>query len=84
MALKSVDRQEFPSQTENRKHWQLDTIRANQALVAQLLQDADYGRWDAATARLRPVQRMDRDALLQPGGLFNLEQLGTLMEKDDV
>ena len=44
MALKSVDRQEFPSQTENRKQWQLDAIRANQALVAQLLQDCDYGR----------------------------------------
>ena len=83
MPLITTDKTEFPSQTENRRAWQLDTIRANQRVVALLLEDVGMGSWGAARARLKAMYKLDRDAILQPGGIFELEQLDKLNEQAD-
>ena len=71
---------EFPSQTENRRQWILDTIRANQEIVCSVLlylgDNPDMMR--QAKKNLDQMHKQDRDAILQPGGILTDEQIEML------
>ena len=69
---------EFPSQTENRKQWIIDAIRTNQGKVFLILKALYGNNWFTARNVLDSMQKMDRDAILQPGGILTNEQLGML------
>lgn len=69
---------EFPSQIENRKQWILDVVRANQETVSELMRKVGLGYYRPAKDMLRGLRRMDRDALLQEGGIFTNEQIERL------
>lgn len=76
-------RKEFPSQTENRRQWILDVVRANQQKVWLILHSLDKnvdGQIEAEIAKffLADMPRMDRDALLQSGGILTDEQIELL------
>jgi len=77
MALQS---KEFPSQTENRRQWILDTVRANQYLVGLMLVDLDTEdqHIDEAKLTLSEMHKGDRDALLQPNGILTDAQIELL------
>lgn len=69
---------EYPSQTENRRQWILDVVRENQGDVANLLVRAQQEQWIAAKSILNGTEKMDRDALLQPGGILTEDQIRKL------
>lgn len=71
-------KKEFPSQTENRKQWILDTVRANQEDVQELLRKVLLGYYRPAKDMLKGMRKMDRDALMQPEGIFTKDQLEQL------
>lgn len=71
-------KKEFPSQTENRKQWILDTVRANQETVGELLRKLELGYYRPAKDMLRGMRQMDRDALLMEGGILTNEQIEKL------
>lgn len=77
MALES---KEFPSQTENRRQWILDVVRENQEDVCTLLLylDENPDMMRAAKDVLDGFNKMDRDAILQPGGILTDEQIELL------
>ena len=77
MSLKSKAK-EFPSQVENRKQWILDTVRANQVEVGEILSMIWHGEYADTACRLQTMNTMDRDALLQPGGILTDEQIRLL------
>ena len=74
-------KKEFPSQTENRKQWIIDTVRENQVEVVGLLvaivlcSPPDIGY---AKGLLQDMHKQDRDALLLPGGILTNEQIEIL------
>ena len=72
-------RKEFPSQTENRRQWQLDTVRANQDNVRTLLYMLSEPE-DIFVAKniLADMHKSDRDAILQPNGILTDEQIELL------
>ena len=82
--MSKVGKSEFPSQTENRKQWILDTVRANQETTARILTccasfpDLQCLEW--ARHELSGMHGMDRDALLKPGGILTDEQIAALTE----
>ena len=69
---------EFPSQTENRRKWILDTVRANQMVVINLLMALHDQIEVSAETIFNQMNKMDRDALLQPGGILTDEQIKLL------
>ena len=74
-------RKEFPSQTENRRQWILDTVRANQEVVALMLHNLVVnmnGNVDVAKWAIADLKKMDRDAILQPDGILTQEQIEML------
>lgn len=82
-------KKEFPSQTENRKQWILDTIKANQSDVASILFSLHWKKWRGGdnyrNARhiLEGMYKQDRDALLLPGGILTDEQIERLKGESD-
>ena len=78
MALKSTSKKEFPSQTENRRQWILDTVRANQDTVCAILDALDLGEPEYVKGILADMHKMDRDAILQPGGILTDDQIELL------
>ena len=89
-ALAALDKSEFPSQTENRKQLILDTVKNNQHDVATILLytqakfefllalNGKQDMSDQAKLILDDMHKQDRDALLQPNGIFSDEQLEML------
>ncbi len=79
--MTQYSKKEFPSQTENRKQWILDTVRANQEDVSDILK-AFHCTWkdDIPWAKilLSEMHKSDRDALLQPNGILTSEQIELL------
>ena len=71
-------KKEFPSQTENRKQWILDSIRANQDSVGFLLLYLADGTIEMAKEVLQSLQTQDRDAILLPNGILTDEQIKEL------
>ncbi len=69
---------EFPSQTRNRKQWILDTVRANQVDVAEILVEVQGGNAHYAIRLLSGMHKSDRDALLQPNGILTEQQIELL------
>ena len=78
MDMSGLKKKEFPSQTENRKQWVLDVVRGNQKTAAIILFDVAESNYPAAKATLQGMHKMDRDALLQPGGILTPEQIEAL------
>ena len=79
MDMSKHGKKEFPSQTENRRKWILDTVRANQFEVWKMLEwILDDGHFMQARYILDEMHKMDRDALLQPGGILTDEQIKLL------
>ena len=76
-------KKEFPSQTENRKQWILDTVRANQDFVSDILQSVmdDAQQYAVAKWTLNEMHKHDRDALLLPGGILTDEQIEVLKDE---
>lgn len=66
----------------NRAWWIVETVRNHQDLVADLLDLMVHEPVDFQTAKvlLEGLNVMDRDALLQRGGIFNNAQLDSLTE----
>lgn len=71
-------KKEFPSQTKNRRQWILDTVREHQQCVEEILFFARTQQYDLAKLNLDVLHKQDRDALLQPGGIFTNEQIEIL------
>lgn len=78
--LSTLGKSEFPSQTENRRQWILDTIRANQDSVVLILEAVIDGDYSKAKEELGYMYGMDRDALLKPGGILTDEQIERLTQ----
>ena len=76
--MSKYGKKEFPSQTENRKQWILDTVRANQQPVGELLRKLERGYYRPAKDLLKGLRKMDRDAILQPKGILTDEQIERL------
>ena len=71
---------EFPSQSENRRVWILDTIKENQAVVSELLSAADAGEFKTCAYLLDSMYKTERDALMLDEGIFTREQRQKLYE----
>ena len=77
-------KKEFPSQTENRRQWILDTVRANQLDVWRILHGVtsktypDDMNLNRARDVLRDMHKSDRDAILQPNGILTDSQIDML------
>ena len=67
-----------PAQARERLQWQLDTVRANQVHVRSILQCFELGEPRAARVLLDELHGMDRDAILQSGGVLTDEQIELL------
>lgn len=78
MDMSKHGKKEFPSQTENRRQWILDTVRANQGDVMEILDCFFLGEPELAKAQLQGMHKMDRDAILQPGGILTDKQIQEL------
>ena len=59
---------------ENRRYWILETIRENQEIVIELLKSAVEGDYRHCNILLDSLYGNDRDALMQPEGIFTPEQ----------
>lgn len=66
---------EFPSQTKNRAQWVLDVVREDQSMVEELLGSVLNESYDIAALVLKDLHKMDRDALLVPGGILTDKQI---------
>jgi len=69
---------EFPSQTENRRQWILDTVRANQSCVRAILALLEVDEPRPARLILMDMKPMDRDAILQSDGILTSKQIEML------
>lgn len=69
---------EFPSQTENRRFWILETIREHQGTVSDCLRAVLEGDYETCRMLLDALYEMDRKALMQPEGIFTGEQLARI------
>ena len=80
MDMSQYSKKEFPSQTENRRQWVLDTVRANQLPFINILGGllGDEHQWSQKT--FNSLHKQDRDALLVPGGVLTDEQIEVLSE----
>lgn len=68
-----------PGQERGRDRWILDTVRANQLAVSLILDYLIDEDWTAITFELGLLNKGDRDALLQPNGIFTSDQLKKLI-----
>lgn len=71
-----------PGQLNHRAQWQLDVIRENQGVVSEILCYANshnHAQLGIIKMMLNDMYKNDRDALLQPGGIFTDEQLEELL-----
>ena len=73
--LKSKD---TPAQTRERLQWVVDAVRENQEEAALLLHNIVLGHLDTAKWAIADMKKMDRDALLLPGGILTDAQLELL------
>jgi len=74
---------EYPSQYKNRAWWIVSVIRNHQALVADMIDtllSEGHSGVERINELLGELNVMDRDALLQRGGIFNNAQLDSLTE----
>jgi len=71
-------RKEFPSQTENRRQWILDVVRANQEEAALMLHALVTDSVERAKWAIADLNKMDRDALMQPNGILTDSQIEML------
>jgi len=71
-------KKEFPSQTENRKQWIIDTVRNNQKAVTNLLLALHDQIEIHAETILHQMHKHDQDALLLPNGILTNEQIEIL------
>ena len=78
MKLDDLTEKEFPSQTENRKQWILDTVRENKGDVVSLLFCVQDERTMTAKFILDNMHKADRDARLQSGGILTDKQIKEL------
>ena len=83
MKLDELIKKEFPSQTENRKQWIIDTVKANQEEVAIILHGLQTGPlgWlmpSAAKWAFQSLHKQDKDALLLPNGILTVKQIEEL------
>jgi len=69
---------EFPSQTKNREKWILDTVRANQGEVLNILLALRIGAISQARIEFQSMHKQDRDALLLPNGILTAKQIEAL------
>jgi hypothetical protein len=76
--MTAVTKREFPSQTENRKQWILDSVRANQRAVSDVLFNVFVHEYGIAADVLSKMHKQDRDALLQPNGILTSSQIEEL------
>jgi len=69
-----------PGQDSHRRQWILDTVRANQYDVCNLLLYLGDGAPMESSARqvLLGMHKQDRDAILQPNGILTSEQIEAL------
>jgi len=71
-------KKEFPSQTENRKTWIIETIRANQNDIGHLLLFITRNDFDAGRTLLKLMKKQDRDAILLGNGILTEKQRAEL------
>ncbi len=71
-------KKEFPSQTENRKQWIIDSVRANQHKVGNILLHLYASLPEYAREMFVLLHKHDQDALLLPGGILTDEQIEIL------
>ena len=72
-------KKEFPSQTENRKQWIIDTVRNNQDSVSIILGDFHIGRGSGfGKIVFGSLHKHDQDALLITNGILTDEQIEIL------
>lgn len=71
---------EFPAQKRERLQWIVDVVRNNQENVCTLLLylDEDPDMLRAAKDILNGMKKMDRDAILQHGGILTDTQIELL------
>ena len=74
MSDMSKFKKEFPSQVENRKQWILDTVRGN-SVAQTFLMLVWKQKLKKARDILSQMYGMDRDALLQPGGVLTKDEI---------
>ncbi len=74
-----------PAQARERLQWQLDAIRANQHEIWWLLQELNWKptvdrdiHVHAAKTIIADMNKSDRDAILQEGGILTSEQIELL------
>ncbi len=70
--------EEMPAQSVGRCWGVLRTVRENQRFVGQLLNNIVFGRLGTAKGALEDMYKVDRDILLQPGGILTTSQIETL------
>ena len=70
---------EFPAQGRERYVQIVETVRANQGQVCDILLSLDAGD-GVAKWTLKEMHKSDRDALLQPGGILTDAQIELLKE----
>lgn len=76
--MSQIGKKEFPAQTENRKQWIIETVRANQEEVTLLLMALLENDYELAGQILAEMHKLDRDALLLPNGVLTAEQIERL------
>ena len=72
---------EFPAQNEGRRQLIIDTVRANQDDVIEILSMLSHGYPQAVKLVLDGMKATDRDALLLPGGILTNEQIEALSDE---
>ena len=81
MDMAQYSKKPTPGQRAHRAQWILDTVRANQKVVCDLLlyinpYTEDY--LDAAKDILARMHKSERDAILQPNGILTDDQIKLL------
>ena len=74
---------EYPAQTRGRNRWIIEAVRANQEAVGEILAnlsdpDKEGVRLTHSQFLLEAMHKLDRDALLQPGGILTSQQIEAL------
>ena len=82
--MSQYSKKEFPSQTENRKQWIIDTVRNNQEDIWMILHGLNSNFYPdnynqrKAIEKFWDMHKHDRDALLVPGGILSDDQIEIL------
>ena len=72
--MSKYSKKEFPAQTKNRRIWIQDSIRGN-SVAQTFLMLVWKQKFKKARDILIQMQGMDRDALLQPGGVLTKDEI---------